>query len=124
MLDVVLLLVIFFMVGTKFSDNEETKYEILLPTVTDSQPLTGMPDEIVVNVRWNGELLLGTRQVTVEELATELRAAHQNFARQAVVVRGDADGPYQHVMTVLGLCRQCRITNVQLANRLEPGTKP
>lgn len=124
MIDIVLLLVIFFMVGTKFADEDEKQYEINLPTVTDAQPLTGMPDELVVNVRRNGEFFLGTEQVTVEQLGTRLREAQRNFARQAVVVRGDADGPYQHVMTVLGICRQSRITNVQLANRLEQGTTP
>jgi len=121
MLDVVLLLVIFFMVGTQFADEDERKYEIQLPTVTQAQPLTGTPDEIVVNVRKDGQIFVGSREVTPEQLTNELREARRNYARQTVIVRGDADGPYQHVMTVIGVCRQVQITNIQLANRVDSG---
>ncbi len=118
MIDIVLLLVIFFMVGTQFTE-EEKQYDIQLPTVSEAQPLTSMPDEIVVNVRRDGTLFLGSQPVTVEELEQALKEAQQRFARQTVVVRGDAEGPYQNVMTVLNLCRRARIQNVQLANRVE-----
>ena len=118
MIDVVLLLVIFFMVGTQFSETE-TEYDIELPTVSSAQPLTGGPDPLVVNVRRDGSLFLGQRRIDPSELERELRAAKVRYARQAVVVRGDGQGPYQHVMTVLDLCRRAQIVNVQLANRVE-----
>ena len=121
MLDVVLLLVIFFMVGTQFADEDEKQYEINLPTVTEAQPLTGTPDEIEVNIRRDGQLLLGTREVSVQELSDELKRAQANYPRQIVIVRGDAEGPYQNVMTVLGICRQANINAIQLANRVERG---
>ncbi|MCA9079282.1 MAG: biopolymer transporter ExbD, partial [Planctomycetaceae bacterium] len=53
MIDIVLLLVIFFLVGTQFTQAER-QYEIDLPTVSDAQPLTALPDEIVVNVGRDG----------------------------------------------------------------------
>jgi biopolymer transport protein ExbD len=121
MVDVVLLLIIFFMVGTQFTEVEH-QYDIELPTVSDAQPLTAMPDELVINVRRDGEVFLGDRNVSLEQLEQELRGAQARFARQAVVVRGDGIGPYQNVMTVLDVCRRARIVNIQLANRVEaPG---
>jgi biopolymer transport protein ExbD len=121
MVDVVLLLIIFFMVGTQFTEVEH-QYDIQLPTVSDAQPLTAMPDELVVNVRRDGEVFLGERNVSLADLERELREAQARFARQAVVVRGDGVGPYQNVMTVLDVCRRARIVNIQLANRVEgPG---
>ncbi|MCA9031200.1 MAG: biopolymer transporter ExbD, partial [Planctomycetaceae bacterium] len=54
MVDVVMLLIIFFLVGTQFN-KPERQYEINLPTVSDAQPLTSLPDEIIVNVSKTGE---------------------------------------------------------------------
>lgn len=120
MIDVVLLLVIFFMVGTQFSESE-SEFDIDLPTVAAAQPLTGGPDSLTVNVLRDGSYRLGERAVSLGELERELRAAQARFAQQAVVVRGDGQGLYQPVMSVLDLCRRARIVNVQLANRIDEG---
>lgn len=117
MIDIVLLLVIFFMVGTQFTQHEN-QFEIVLPTVSDAQPLTALPDELIVNVTSDGTIYLGSDAKTVPELETELRQAKERYADQAVIIRGDGEGPYQHVMTILNLCKRARITNVQLANRI------
>lgn len=118
MIDIVLLLVIFFMVGTQFAQHE-SQYEIELPKVTEAQPLTALPDEIVVSITRDGTLYLGGQSRTLDEVERDLSAARERFPQQVVIIRGDADGPYQHVMTVLNICKRARITNVQLANRLE-----
>lgn len=120
MIDIVLLLVIFFMVGTQFAENER-QYDIELPTVSEAQPLTSLPDEIVVNVDREGGFVVNGELRTIEQLEEDLRAARSRYADQVVVIRGDGTGPYQNVMTVLNLCRRAQITNVQLANRLQDG---
>ncbi len=121
MIDIVLLLVIFFLVGTQFTQHER-QYEIDLPTVTDAQPLTALPDELIVNIARGGEIELNGALVAVEELEAALRQAQQKYADQLVIIRGDGQGMYQNVMTVLNLCKRARITNVQLANRLQDGS--
>lgn len=118
MIDIVLLLVIFFMVGTQFTD-DESHYEIELPTVSEAQPLTALPDEIVVNVTGEGIVYLGSERVSLPQLEAALRAARERYSGQAVVIRGDASGPYQHVMTIMNVCKRASITSIQLANRIE-----
>ncbi len=117
MIDIVFLLVIFFMVGTKFSDAER-QFQIKLPTVSDALPLSELPDEIIVSVAQSGELFLGEKLITLKDLEQELILAHQRYKDQAVVVRGDAQGAYQNVMNVLAVCHRVGITNLSLANRL------
>ncbi len=117
MIDIVFLLVIFFMVGTKFSDAER-QFQIKLPTVSDALPLSELPDEIIVSVAESGELFLGEKLITLKDLEQELIVAHKRYKEQAVVVRGDAQGAYQNVMNVLALCHRVGITNLSLANRL------
>lgn len=118
MVDVVMLLMIFFMVGTQFI-RRESQYEIQLPKVTEAQPLTALPDELVVSVAENGTIYLGGQVRSVEELEADLRQAQDRYADQVVVIRADENVPYQHVMTVLNICKRARITNIQLANRIE-----
>ena len=108
------------MVGTQFTDAER-QYDISLPTVTEARPLTGAPDEMVVNVAQSGDLFLGDNPVTLEQLGTELAAARNRYAGQAVVIRGDREIPYQTVMTLLNTCQKAGVNNIQLANRLEKG---
>ncbi len=117
MIDIVFLLVIFFMVGTKFSDAER-QFQIKLPTVSDALPLSELPDEIIVSVAESGELFLGEKLITLKDLEQELIIAHKRYKEQAVVVRGDAQGAYQNVMNVLAICHRIGITNLSLANRL------
>ena len=117
MIDIVLLLIIFFMVGTKFSDAER-QFEIELPTVSDALPLTELPDEVVVSVAKTGELFLGDTLVTIVELEEQLKVAKSRYADQGVVVRGDATGTYQNVMDILAVCHRVGITNLSLANRV------
>ena len=117
MIDIVLLLVIFFMVGTQFADAER-QYDINLPTVSEAQPLTGAPDELVINVAEDGRVFLGDVAVTMDRLRQELEAARRRYSAQAVVIRGDRGLAYQTVMTLLNVCQSAGISNIQLANKL------
>lgn len=121
MLDVVLNLIIFFMISTQFIQ-EERQFDVKLPTVSEATALSGQPDEIVVNVLSNGDLVLKGKTVTAGELEAVLKFARERFPGQAVVIRADGEGKYQPVMDVLALCRRVEIRNVSLANRLTGAT--
>lgn len=118
MVDVVLQLVIFFMVGTQFVDKEHT-IDITLPLISKASPLTETPDELVVNVSKEGEISLGGNTVSLEDLRAQLLSAKKQYADQAVVIRGDMDCIYQQVMTVVDICKQAGIEHVQVATRVE-----
>lgn len=116
MIDIVFLLVIFFMVGTRFTEMER-QYDIELPTVSDVQPLSSLPDELTVNVRLDGGITLAGQERTLAELESDLKAARENFPDQSVIIRGAGEGRYQHVMDVLAACRRVGIRAVSLAHR-------
>lgn len=118
MIDIVLLLIIFFMVGTKFS-NDERSLDIELPTLSTVQPLTSLPDEMVINVLKTGQMYLGDQPIDRTRLAEELLAAKQRYADQGVVIRGDGEGSYQQIMDVVSLCKETGLNNFSLAVRVE-----
>lgn len=116
MLDIVMLLLMFFMIGTQFK-NQEREYKIQLPTVSDAKALSGQPDELVVNVSRDGVITLNSRQISIAELEQELAKAIQNFPAQSVLIRGDGASPYQNVMEVMSAAKKVGVRNVALAHQ-------
>ncbi len=115
MLDVVMLLIIFFMVGTKFAE-EERQTGIQLPGVSENFALSGQPDEIVVNVDANGKVKVQGEDLNLDSLRILLDAARFAFPNQAVVIRGDGRCEYQQVMDVFSTCKEVGIKNVSVAH--------
>ena len=115
MLDVVMLLIIFFMIGTRFSE-EERQTDILVPTIADNSALTGAPDEIVLNVSESGQVTVKGESLSSETLATMLRSAQAGFPNQAVVIRGDGRCRYQQIMDAFSACKEAGIRNISVAH--------
>lgn len=116
MVDIVFLLIIFFMVGTQFSEMERS-IDVQLPTATDVAPLTGVPDAKVVDIRADGSIHFEKSEVPLEELQARLERAREAFADQAVILRGDRECQYQKIMDVLAVCQRARIASISLANK-------
>jgi len=119
-IDIMFLLLIFFMVGTQFVDDERY-FDIKLPTVSEALSVTSLPDPATVNVAADGTVVLDGDAVPLTDLEGRLVAMRENYPGQAVVIRGDGATAYQQIMDVLAVVKRAGITGVSLANR--PGTK-
>jgi len=119
MIDIVFLLIIFFMVGTKFTELER-KIGLEVPEVTDHGALTAAPEKRVVNVYRDGAITLDREPVTLDELKSRLSAARTQYDDLGVLIRGDGEGPYQNVAEVFNACKQAGIN--QLAISVRPTT--
>ena len=117
MIDIVFLLIIFFMVGAQFTDADRS-FQVNLPTVTETSALTALPDPAIVTVTADGSLLLDGQPSTPQLLVETLTAMKQNYPKQAVLIRGDGQADYQAVMDVLAACKRAGITGISLANRM------
>jgi len=118
MVDVILNLLIFFMLGSRFAA-EERQVDIQLPNVSHAQPLTAPPDEIVINVFADGQLIVDQNSVSADELKRLLAEARQRYRDQAVLIRGDGKVDYQSVMDVLSICQSAEISKYSLATQLK-----
>jgi biopolymer transport protein ExbD len=117
MIDVLFLLIIFFMVGTKFVESER-QIELELPRVDNRGALTAPPDKKLVNIYRNGQVELDQQTVTLEQLTARLTAARSQYRRLGVLVRGDGGTPLQQVAGVLNACRQAGIADLGISVRL------
>ena len=114
MIDVLMLLIIFFMVGTKFIESER-KIELKVPQVSDHGALSTAPEKKVVNVYQDGQITLDRVKVTLEELTWRLAAARSQYKGLGVLVRGDKACPLQHIAGVLTACKQAGIADLGIS---------
>src|SRR5688572_9003231 len=118
MLDIVFNLIIFFMVGARFTDMESS-IDLKVPEVAANAALSAAPEKQVINVFRDGRIVLDKQEVSLTELTSQLSGARQQYAELGVVVRGDAEGTLQNVASVLVACRQAGISDMGISVRLE-----
>lgn len=117
MIDVVFLLIIFFMVGTQYSDIERS-IDLKVPQVTDQGALTAAPEKRVVNVYRDGHITLDRQQVTLTDLTQGLQQSRAQYADLGVLVRGDGAGQFQRVAEVLNACKQAGVNELAISVQL------
>lgn len=118
MVDIVFLLIIFFMVGTQFAEMERS-IDVQLPTVSSVTPLTNLPDAKVIDIHDDGKIEYEGTEVTLENLQGVLDKARENYSGQAIVLRGDQRCAYQQIMNVIAVCKRAKIASISLANKPE-----
>jgi biopolymer transport protein ExbD len=118
MIDVLFLLIIFFMLATKFSDQERS-IDVQVPQVGKAAALSDPPDRKTINLYRDGRLSLEGQFLTLDELAVRLSNAQANYPDLGVTLRGDADGRFQHIADVLAACRRAGVADLAIAVRNE-----
>lgn len=103
-IDVVFLLLIFFLVATRY-DQEEKELAVVLPEVTQAQPLSMTP-ELVINVMRTGQYKIAQSEIDEKQLASIIRESHKNNPQQSALIRGDGDVALKHAVRVMGLCNE------------------
>jgi biopolymer transport protein ExbD len=113
MVDVVFLLLIFFLAATTFA-REEVELDLRLPEARSGE--AGQPErQLIVNMLADGRLTMGGREVTLEALRQKLAAAVARQANQAVLVRGDRAAQFGLGLQVLDACRLANVKKVDFA---------
>jgi biopolymer transport protein ExbD len=118
MIDVILVLTIFFMCATKFS-GDERQFELDLPEVGGAAVVDAARPEIV-EVAAAGPLRLGPDEVTVVELATRLAAARAAQPDLAVMIRGEQAVPHGRMAEIYEACRGAGVRHVAISVRTRP----
>lgn len=113
-IDMVFLLLIFFLVASQFAE-EEREFEVTLPTASEAQPMTKRPKEIFVNIDRQGAYVVGGRAMAADELEAVLRqAVVDNPTSQTVIIRADKRVPLEPVVAVMNLCKKVGVRDYPL----------
>lgn len=114
MVDIVFLLLIFFLVTWNFA-RYETELDVKVPTAKEGKESRRAAGEVIINVKSDGAIVMNRRTLAPGELEGTLRKISELYPDQAVILRGDEATDYRHIVAVLDICRAANIWNVAFA---------
>lgn len=109
LIDVVFLLLIFFLVSSRFAE-EERELDLNLPSVSEALPASIQPEELVVNIDREGRFFIDGAFRQLEQVEQILRRAQANNPlTQTVVIRADRETDWDHVAQAMNVCKKVGI---------------
>ena len=117
LLDVMFILIIFFLATTTFQQDERD-IKVNLPESAEGQALSSAAKVIVINVRADGTYVMASQEITVEAMKTALFNAIQTDPQQKVLIRGDRQALHGHVAVAVSLCKRAGVHEANLGYQL------
>jgi biopolymer transport protein ExbD len=103
-IDMVFLLLVFFLVATTFHQTER-EMQIALPAASSAGPISAILQELIVNVDADGQIIGAGKTMTAETLRGLVQGAIKVNPEQRVTVRGDRATAYANIVVVLDICK-------------------
>jgi biopolymer transport protein ExbD len=114
MIDIVFLLLIFFLVASKFAQ-EDAELDVQLPEASSAMPLTVQPKEITINIAQDGSYFVSGSTYNADGLRQVLlQAEASNPGNQSVIIRPDKRVQAQALVTAIDMCKQVGIVGYSI----------
>ena len=116
MIDIVFLLLIFFIVTWQFTKSE-TELSVSVPTAQEGADPERQRGEIVINILANGMIKIEGTSVDLPQLLKKLASIAAQYENQPVRIRGDGGVAYQRIVEVIDTCQKAGIWNISFATQ-------
>jgi biopolymer transport protein ExbD len=121
LIDVVLLLLIFFMVSTSFV--KESQITIQLPDADVQAPVQEMPEQIEIMITEQGTYLVNGRELVnnrPETIRNALQKVSNGDTTLPLTISADANARHQHVVTAMDVAGRLGFTRISIATLNDP----
>ena len=118
MLDVIFLLLCFFVTVSVFSQ-WENEISIKLPEASTSDEPNRLPGEIVLNLAKDGKVTVNGQVLALDALTARLEKVAKFYPGQPVIIRADKEVRYETLVGVIDACRAADVWNFSLATEGE-----
>ena len=117
LIDIVFLLLIFFLVATRFAE-EERELDVMLPQASEARPLTVQPSELFINIDRQGHFFVTGKILSLGQLQHVLKTAWvNNPGRQSVVIRADRRCLWDAVVAAMNACNKAHIHDYRVTTK-------
>ena len=120
MLDVIFLLLCFFVTVSVFSQ-WESEISIKLPTAKTAEAPERLPGEIIVNLAKDGSIKVNGATMSLADLQSKLSRIAKFYPGQPVIIRADKETKYDYLVGVIDACRAGDVWNFSLATQNDTG---
>ena len=124
LIDVVFLLLIFFMVSTTF--DRETQLKIDLPEASAVETEEAIKQQIAITVDSEGRFFVDQRELITHDLPTLARAIEKAATGRkdlTLVISSDRNAPFQAAITIMDAAAQINMTRLSFIARQLPQTE-
>ncbi len=111
LLDIMFILIIFFLVTMSFKE-EEHDIKINLPD-TDTT-LSSAVRAVIINIRRDGTYYIGSKRVTLDKIGSELTRVLTLNPGQKVLIRGDRNALHGQVAAAIAVCKKSGIRDANI----------
>lgn len=112
LIDIVFLLLIFFLITTTFVQNPGI--EVDLPKASDA-PITPNADSVIIAITENGRFIYEGRAVAPEELREKLERRYKQRKNAMVIVQADTETAHGKVVQVMDIARRVGFRQLAIA---------
>lgn len=117
LIDVVFLLLIFFMVSTSFT--RETQIKLELPKA-DSEQMQTEPEVVEISIDKDGRFFVNGKGLINSQVETLIKAVAPNINEEKttpLIISADANTNYQSVITAMDAASRLGISNIKMATQ-------
>ena len=103
LIDVVFMLLIFFLVTARF-EQQEREMPVVLPSASEAQPITADASEVFINVNQHGQYFIDGKALSAHEVSQVLQQAAADNPNRSVIIRADKRVQLDPVVVVMNIC--------------------
>jgi biopolymer transport protein ExbD len=121
LIDVVLLLLIFFMVSTSFV--KESQISITLPEAESDAVVDEVPEQLEIMITEQGTYLVNGRELVnsrPETIRNALQRVSNGDTTLPLTISADANARHQHVVTAMDVAGRLGFTRISIATLNDP----
>lgn len=115
LIDVMFILLIFFMVSSSFVEQPGMKLE--LPTIKSKE--VARVDNLVLFVSKDDVIYLDDKQVSMENLAAEITAAIPNIKEKTLVLKADRETQHGVIVQIMDIAKRNGLKKIIIGTRIE-----
>ncbi|MCB0359911.1 MAG: biopolymer transporter ExbD [Bdellovibrionales bacterium] len=120
LVDIVFLLLIFFMVTTTFVDTNRLRVD--LPAASAAPATAKQDDTLTVTVKPDGSLYIDDREASLDEFETRARALIAEGHAGGLIIRADQEARHGAVVAVMDRAKQAGIRKLAVATATPHGS--
>lgn len=115
LIDIVFLLLIFFMLSSNFIAQAGIK--ISLPAVVTGK--TYQKEDIIVTITKDNDLYLNEEEITIENLLDKLRVRLEETEKKTVIIRADETINLGLAVKIIDIAKQAEVRGLVISTRMD-----
>lgn len=116
LIDVMFILLLFFIVTSTFKDPHSAALDLILPS-SEKVANTEEPDEVILFIDKNNQLSFAGTKFPLDSVSSKFPALYESVKDKTIVLKGDEKVPYQSFVTVLDVLKRNKVDKLIIATR-------